>query len=64
MYSKILIAHDFSKEADVALQRAVQLAEQHQAELSILHVVEDSTSKQALLDAQKKLGKVAASPGR
>lgn len=55
MYSKILIAHDFSKEADVALHRAVQLAEQHQAELSILHVVEDSTSKQALIEAQKKL---------
>ena len=32
MYSKILIAHDLSKEADVALQRAVQLAEQHQAD--------------------------------
>lgn len=55
MYSKMLIAHDFSKEADVALQRAVQLAEQHQAELSILHVVEDSPSKQTFIDLQKKL---------
>lgn len=55
MYSKILIAHDLSKEADVALQRAVQLAEQHQAELSILHVVEDSPSRQAFIDIQKKL---------
>src|SRR5690554_2255262 len=55
MYSKILIAHDLSKEAEVALQRAVQLAEQHQAELSILHVVEDSPSRQAFIDIQKKL---------
>lgn len=55
MYSKILIAHDLSKEADVALQRAVQLAQQHQAQLSILHIVEDSPSKQAFIDIQKKL---------
>lgn len=55
MYRKILIAHDLSKEAGIALQRAVQLAEQHQAELDILHVVEDSPSKQAFIDVQKKL---------
>ncbi len=55
MYSKILIAHDLSKEADVALQRAVQLSEQHQSELSILHVIEESSSKQSFIDLQKKL---------
>src|SRR5690606_23938306 len=53
--SNILIAHDLSKEADIALQRPVQLAEQHQSALSILHVIEDSQSKQAFISLQKKI---------
>ncbi|MHC5347745.1 universal stress protein [Pseudomonas sp. A46] len=41
MIEHILVAHDLSHEADVALRRAVQLARQHRARLSLLHVLED-----------------------
>lgn len=41
MYTHILVAHDLSREADIALRRAVQLARQHGAHLSLLHVLED-----------------------
>lgn len=41
MYKHILVAHDLSREADIALRRAVQLARQHDARLSLLHVLED-----------------------
>ncbi len=36
----ILIAHDLSPEADLALQRAAQLAAQHNARLTLLHIVD------------------------
>lgn len=42
MSKHILIAHDLTSAADVALARALQLAKQHQAQLSILHVQDDS----------------------
>ena len=38
----ILIAHDLSREADLALQRAAQLAHQHGARLTVLHVLDGS----------------------
>ncbi|MCO6059675.1 universal stress protein [Pseudomonas sp. MOB-449] len=41
MFTHILIAHDLSREADTALRRAIQLAHQHGARLSLLHVLED-----------------------
>ncbi|MFC5696142.1 universal stress protein [Pseudomonas sp. GCM10022186] len=41
MSTHILVAHDLSHEADTALRRAVQLARQHGARLSLLHVLED-----------------------
>ncbi|WP_044870842.1 universal stress protein [Pseudomonas sp. LFM046] len=41
MFKHILVAHDLSHEADVALHRAFQLARQHGARLSLLHVLED-----------------------
>ena len=41
MFTHILVAHDLSREADIALRRAVQLARQHDARLSLLHVLED-----------------------
>ncbi|MDT4845081.1 Universal stress protein family protein [compost metagenome] len=41
MYKHILVAHDLSRESDIALRRAVQLARQHDARLSLLHVLED-----------------------
>ncbi|WP_375740497.1 universal stress protein [Pseudomonas boanensis] len=41
MPKHILIAHDLSREADIALRRAIQLARQHGARLSLLHVLED-----------------------
>lgn len=37
----IMVAHDLSEEAQIALQRGVQLAQQHQARLSVLYVLED-----------------------
>ena len=41
----IMVAHDLSDKAQIALQRGVQLAEQHQARLSVLHVLEDHLPK-------------------
>lgn len=41
MFQHILVAHDLSREADIALRRAIQLARQHGARLSLLHVLED-----------------------
>ncbi|MFT0213437.1 universal stress protein [Pseudomonas sp. F1_0610] len=38
MFKHILIAHDLTTAADIALLRAAQLAKQHQAQLTILHV--------------------------
>ncbi|UVE18291.1 universal stress protein [Pseudomonas sp. LS44] len=40
MFRHILIAHDLSREADVALQRAALLARQHSARLTLLHVLD------------------------
>lgn len=39
----ILVAHDLSVEADVAVRRAAQLAAEHDAEVSLLHVVDAAT---------------------
>ena len=39
--SSILVAHDLSPDADLALQRAVQLARQTGARLSLLHVLDE-----------------------
>ncbi|WP_342243662.1 universal stress protein [Pseudomonas sp. OTU5201] len=41
MFQHILVAHDLSHEADIALRRAIQLTRQHNARLSLLHVLED-----------------------
>jgi nucleotide-binding universal stress UspA family protein len=38
---KILMAHDLSLRANIALERALQLADQTGAELEVLHVVQD-----------------------
>lgn len=48
MFKHILIAHDLTAAADIALLRAVQLAEQHQAQLTILHVQDNN-----LVDEQR-----------
>lgn len=37
----IMVAHDLSEKAKIALQRGVQLAQQHQARLSVIYVLED-----------------------
>ncbi|MDD2223256.1 MAG: universal stress protein [Gammaproteobacteria bacterium] len=37
----IMVAHDLSTTAQIALQRGVQLAQQHQARLSVIYVLED-----------------------
>jgi universal stress protein A len=39
-YSRILVAIDLSEESGVVLEKAKLLAEQNQAELNLIHVVE------------------------
>jgi nucleotide-binding universal stress UspA family protein len=64
LFKHILIAHDLSHQADVALRRAAQLANQHNARLTLLHVVETphSASELAKLrtSAQETLGRLAS----
>lgn len=48
LFTHILIAHDLSHEADVALRRAAQLATQYQAKLTLLHVAEGQQSSSAV----------------
>ena len=52
MIRKILIAHDLSRRSSVALERAVQLADQTGAALDLLHVVEDDLPA-AVIDRRK-----------
>lgn len=42
---RILVASDFSDQAGVAIDRAVELAGEHKAELSILHVIDEDLPK-------------------
>lgn len=51
----ILIAHDLTAEADLALQRAAQLARQHNAHLTLLHVQERDTEIQPLRERLQAL---------
>ena len=46
MFNHILIAHDLRDTADLALCRATQLAKQHNARLTILHVLDPSQSSE------------------
>ncbi|WEJ71782.1 universal stress protein [Pseudomonas sp. PSE14] len=41
MYRNLLVAHDLSVEADIAVRRAAQLARQHGAHVTLLHVIEE-----------------------
>lgn len=41
MYRNLLVAHDLSVEADIAVRRAAQLARQHGAKVTLLHVIEE-----------------------
>ncbi|MDH1008617.1 universal stress protein [Pseudomonas nicosulfuronedens] len=41
MYQNLLVAHDLSVEADIAVRRAAQLARQHGARVTLLHVIEE-----------------------
>lgn len=41
MYKNLLVAHDLSVEADIAVRRAAQLARQHGATITLLHVIEE-----------------------
>lgn len=47
MLQHILVAHDLSPEADLALQRATQLARQHGARLSLVHVLAPGSDAEA-----------------
>ncbi|TLX63198.1 universal stress protein [Stutzerimonas nosocomialis] len=44
MVQHILVAHDLSAEADLALRRAAQLARQTGARLSLVHVLDEATN--------------------
>ncbi|MDA7084888.1 universal stress protein [Pseudomonas sp. SA3-5] len=46
MFTNILIAHDLRDTADMALCRATQLAQQHKAKLTVLHVLDPTQSSQ------------------
>lgn len=48
MFTHILVAHDLSLDADRALRRALRLAEQHRARLTLLHVMPDARALGAL----------------
>lgn len=52
----ILIAHDLTPEADLALQRAAQLARQLEGRLTLLHVQEQETDPQPLRERLQALG--------
>ena len=59
MVQHILVAHDLSPEADLALRRGAQLARQNQAKLSLLHVLDpeadDAAERQARTYLQTRL---------
>lgn len=55
MFTHILIAHDLRDTADMALCRAVQLARQHNARLTILHVLDPAQSTQQHEQAHQAL---------
>ncbi|MCY1535478.1 Universal stress protein family protein [compost metagenome] len=55
MFTHILIAHDLRDTADIALCRATQLARQHNAKLTILHVLDPSQSSQQHDEAHQAL---------
>ncbi len=55
MFSHILIAHDLRDTADMALCRASQLARQHNAKLTILHVLDSSTTDKQQDEAEQTL---------
>lgn len=48
MVTHILIAHDLRSTADLALRRAAQLARQHNARLTLLHVINSQLSSREL----------------
>lgn len=52
----ILVAHDLSPEADLALLRAAQLARQHNARLTLLHVQEGQPDPYPLRERLQSLG--------
>lgn len=55
MFKHILIAHDLRGTADLALRRAAQLAQQHGASLTLLHVASPHLSSQELEQAHQTL---------
>lgn len=55
MFTHILIAHDLRDTADMALCRATQLARQHGAKLTMLHVLDPSQSSEQHEQAHQAL---------
>jgi nucleotide-binding universal stress UspA family protein len=48
-FKKLLVASDFSRDSDLALQYGLSLAQEYQSELHLLHVMTDSKTKEAEL---------------
>ncbi|OEC36659.1 Nucleotide-binding universal stress protein, UspA family [Pseudomonas cuatrocienegasensis] len=65
MFTHILIAHDLRDTADMALRRAAQLAEQHGARLSVLHVLDPAQTSEQHEKARQALDRslTAFAPG-
>ena len=53
---RILVATDFSTRSDRALRRAVLLARQHSAEMTIVHVIDDDQPPQLLKAEERESG--------
>ncbi|MDF3936480.1 universal stress protein [Pseudomonas citronellolis] len=58
MPKHILVAHDLSVEADVAVRRAAQLAAAHDASVTLLHVIEEYFP-QPMLDTAREAAEIA-----
>lgn len=60
MFSKILVGHDLTREANHALRRAAQLAKQFGAQLTLLHAAQDENSLQAQATLRGLLADIGA----
>ncbi len=63
-YSQLLLAYDGSENSERALSRAISLAKEHGAALSIVVVVPPSAYEETVENGRKILGKAAATAKR
>ena len=65
--SRILLCTDFSKNAERALNYAISVTAEYDAELTLLHVLEDPSpakTKEAIATATEQLDKLIVMEGR